>query len=61
MLEVKNLTFAYGDHLVLDDISFSLDKGEMIAVLGANGAGKSTMFRCILGLFRKYQGDVLFG
>ncbi len=59
MLEVKNLTFSYGKHLVLDNVSFSLSKGEMIAVLGANGAGKSTMFRCILGLFRHYDGEVL--
>lgn len=60
MLEARNLTFAYGDHLVLDDISFSLNEGEMIAVLGANGAGKSTMFRCLLGLFRNYKGEVFY-
>lgn len=60
MLEARNLTFAYGDHLVLDDISFSLNECEMIAVLGANGAGKSTMFRCLLGLFRNFKGEVLY-
>lgn len=59
MLEVRNLSFSYGKHQVLNDISFTLDQGEMIAVLGANGAGKSTMFRCLLGLFRNYSGKVL--
>ena len=49
-IEVKNLSFAYGDRQVLYDISFSAHKGEFLSILGPNGVGKSTLFRCVLGL-----------
>jgi iron complex transport system ATP-binding protein len=58
-LELRSLSFAYGDHPVLEDISFSLGQGELLGVLGPNGSGKSTLFRCILGLEKKYSGQVL--
>jgi len=58
-LEVKNLSFAYGEHRVLEDISFTLEQGEFLSVLGPNGVGKSTLFRCILGLLTAYQGKIL--
>lgn len=58
-IAVKNLSFAYGSHKVLEDISFTAHEGEMVYVLGANGAGKSTLFRCILGLTDSYGGKVL--
>ena len=50
-LEVSNLSFAYSKRgrPILDDVSFSVKKGDLLAVLGPNGVGKSTMFRCILG------------
>ena len=58
-LEVKNLSFAYRDHPVLQDISFDTRPGEFLSVLGPNGVGKSTLFRCILGILRDYQGEIL--
>ena len=58
-LEARSLSFAYGDHQVLEEISFSLGQGELLGVLGPNGSGKSTLFRCILGLEKGYSGQVL--
>ena len=61
ILEVKDLSFSYHRHAVLSDISFSADEGEFLSVLGANGVGKSTMFRCILGLMKDYSGTIRIG
>ena len=58
-IEVKNLSFSYGDRPVLHDISFSVGKGEFLSILGPNGVGKSTLFRCMLGLLSGYTGQVL--
>lgn len=58
-IEVKNLNFSYGDRQVLHDISFSAHKGEFLSILGPNGVGKSTLFRCVLGLLSGYTGQVL--
>jgi len=60
-LEVRNLSFAYGEHRVLEDVSFTLDKGEFLSVLGPNGVGKSTLFRCILGRLEGYGGTITSG
>ncbi|MBR6787100.1 MAG: ABC transporter ATP-binding protein [Clostridia bacterium] len=57
-LSVQNLSFAYGAHEVLKDISFDLKPGEFLSVLGPNGVGKSTLFRCILGLLTDYKGKI---
>ena len=58
-IEVNNLSFSYGDRPVLHDISFSVDKGAFLSILGPNGVGKSTLFRCVLGLLSGYTGQVL--
>ena len=58
-IEVKNLSFSYGDRPVLHDISFSVERGEFLSILGPNGVGKSTLFRCVLGLLSGYTGQVL--
>lgn len=60
-IDVKNLSFAYGKRSedVLKDITFSAKEGDLLAVLGPNGVGKSTMFRCILGFLNKYRGTIL--
>lgn len=58
-IEVKNLSFSYGDRPVLHDISFKVKKGEFLSILGPNGVGKSTLFRCVLGLLSGYTGQVL--
>ena len=49
-MNVENLSFSYGERAVLRDISFSAQYGEFLSVLGPNGVGKSTLFRCMLGL-----------
>lgn len=58
-IEVKNLSFSYGTNAVLHDISFSVEKGAFLSILGPNGVGKSTLFRCVLGLLSNYTGQVL--
>ena len=58
-IEVKNLSFSYGDRPVLHNISFKVEKGEFVSILGPNGVGKSTLFRCMLGLLSGYSGEVL--
>ena len=50
MLDVKNLSVVYGKHQALTDISISVDTGELVVILGANGAGKSSLLRALAGL-----------
>ena len=57
-LEVKDLSFSYGDNKVLNNVSFSSSGGEAIAVLGPNGVGKSTFFKCILGFLPIGKGKI---
>ncbi|MDO5845066.1 MAG: ABC transporter ATP-binding protein [Methanocorpusculum sp.] len=59
-IDVQNLEFAYGKHspLVLKDVSFSTNDGDLLAVLGPNGVGKSTLFKCILGFVKNYSGEI---
>ena len=58
-IQVENLSFSYGSHEVLKDVSFTIPDGELVGVLGPNGVGKSTLFRCILGLNTGYTGTIL--
>ncbi|OGF63395.1 hypothetical protein A2926_03880 [Candidatus Giovannonibacteria bacterium RIFCSPLOWO2_01_FULL_44_40] len=57
VLEVKNLKVVYDRDVALDNISFSLERGEALAVIGPNGSGKTTLFRAILGAVG-YNGDI---
>jgi len=59
-LSVKNLYVAYGDLIAVKNVSFSVNKGEVTALLGANGAGKSSIARCISGLLVPKSGSILF-
>lgn len=58
-LSVDHLSFSYGDREVLRDVSFSLKEGDLLSILGPNGVGKSTLFRCILGLLSGYSGEIV--
>lgn len=56
---VENLDFSYGNHQILHGLSFEIPDGMLVNVLGPNGVGKSTLFRCILGLNQNYSGAVM--
>ena len=61
MLEVKDISFAYGNHRPLfKDLSFTLNRGEILRITGSNGKGKSTLMKCLLGLLTADKGEVLF-
>ncbi|OGW91965.1 MAG: ABC transporter ATP-binding protein [Omnitrophica bacterium RIFCSPHIGHO2_02_FULL_63_14] len=60
MLELKHVYTHYGQVECLKGVSFRVDKGEIVALLGANGAGKSTVLKTISGLVRPSAGEVLF-
>jgi branched-chain amino acid transport system ATP-binding protein len=60
-LEIENLSVFYGSAQAVDGFSMSLDRGEMLALIGANGAGKSTLFKAICGLVPARSGDILLG
>lgn len=59
-LEVKNLTKTYGEKTVVDNLSFTLQEPGVYALLGTNGAGKTTSIRMILGMLAKDSGEVLW-
>lgn len=56
---MNQLSFSYGSHEVLKEVSFSARYGEFLSVLGPNGVGKSTLFRCMLGLLAPSQGEIV--
>jgi phospholipid/cholesterol/gamma-HCH transport system ATP-binding protein len=58
-IEVKDLTIGYGDFIVLENLNFSVGKGEIFAILGGSGCGKSTILKHIVGLHKPVAGDIL--
>ncbi len=60
LLEVKELSVAYGDVRALWDVSLEVEEGSIVALVGTNGAGKTTLLKTISGLLRSLQGQVLF-
>ena len=59
LLEVNNLSFHYvRGREIFHDVSFSLEKGEVLSIIGNNGAGKSTLLNCVAGLFRPSKGRI---
>jgi len=58
-IEVRNITKFYGEQKALNDVSFTLKKGEIVGFLGPNGAGKSTMMKIITGYLKASEGSVL--
>ena len=59
MLEVKNIVKKYGTNTAVNNLSFTVDDGEIFGLLGENGAGKTTTFRIIMGLLEANSGEVL--
>lgn len=60
MLDIKNIDVFYGDVQVIWDVSFEVKKGEVVALIGANGAGKSTTLKTVSGILRPRKGEILF-
>ncbi len=60
MLEVRALNAAYGQAHILFDLGFEVKKGEVVVLLGRNGAGKSTTLKALIGLIRPLSGEVTF-
>jgi ABC-type branched-subunit amino acid transport system ATPase component len=56
MLEVSNLSVAYGKHLALSNVALNVARGEIVVVLGANGAGKSTLLKAVAGVVAPKPG-----
>jgi phospholipid/cholesterol/gamma-HCH transport system ATP-binding protein len=59
IIEVRGLTAAYGDDVILKDVSFEVTRGEVFVVLGGSGCGKSTLLKHLIGLYRLASGEVL--
>jgi phospholipid/cholesterol/gamma-HCH transport system ATP-binding protein len=60
LVELRNLTFGYGERVILDNISLSVPRGKVTALMGASGGGKTTILRLIGGQNRAQSGQVLF-
>ena len=57
MLEVANLSLAYGLHRALDGVTLNVGRGEIVTILGANGAGKTSLLKAIAGVVRTLPGQ----
>ncbi len=60
LVELRNLTFGYGERAILDDISLTVPRGKVTALMGASGGGKTTVLRLIGGQIRAQKGQALF-
>ena len=60
MLRVENLDVFHGDAQALDDVSLNIDEGSIVAIVGANGAGKTSLIRTIAGMHRPARGRIAF-
>lgn len=60
LVELRNLTFGYGERVILDDVSLSIPRGKVTALMGASGGGKTTILRLIGGQNRAQKGQLLF-
>ena len=60
VVEIDHLTIQYPDVKAVDDVSFTVNRGDFLGIIGPNGAGKSTLFAAMLGLNTKYKGTIKF-
>lgn len=59
IIQVNNLTVQFGDQIILDDISFSINPGEIFIILGCSGCGKTTLLNQMVGLLQPTTGEIL--
>ncbi len=57
-ISVKNITYGYLQKRVINNINFSVNRGEVISLLGPNGSGKTTLLKMILGLYKPHTGQI---
>ena len=60
MLEVRNIEASYGQSQVLFGMSFTVNEGEVVSLMGRNGMGKTTTIRAIMGMIRAHAGSISF-
>ena len=60
VLDIKHLSKSFGSNEVLKDINFSVNKGEVVSIIGSSGSGKSTLLRCINLLERPSSGKIIY-
>lgn len=60
LLSVNNLSVGYKGLLAIQDVSFEVKRGEVVSLIGSNGAGKTTMLKAILGLLKPIKGEIRF-
>ncbi|WP_041083059.1 ABC transporter ATP-binding protein [Thermotoga profunda] len=61
LLEIQGVTMKFGSLIANDNVSFTVNEGEIVSLIGPNGAGKTTLFNCISGFYKPFSGRVLFG
>ncbi|MES2003267.1 MAG: ATP-binding cassette domain-containing protein [Bacteroidota bacterium] len=60
MIEIKNIVKQFGDRVILEDISAVMESGKCNLIIGTSGSGKTVLTKCMVGLFRPDQGDILY-
>lgn len=60
VLKIENLTLAYNNKKILDDINLSMKKGDVVTILGPNGGGKTSLVKVVAGINKNYTGSVIF-
>ncbi|MGL4385747.1 MAG: ATP-binding cassette domain-containing protein, partial [Flavobacterium sp.] len=60
MLEVQNISFAYTDKAIIQNVDFTVEKGQNIALIGESGCGKSTLLKLIYGIYDLNEGKIFF-
>ena len=60
-IRVQNLTMAYGDHVIMRDLNFTVDRGDIFIIMGGSGCGKSTLMKIMVGLKEPAKGKVFYG
>ena len=60
LIKLENISFSFGNRQILEDISFKINQGEILGILGPNGVGKSTIFNLITGLIKPDYGKISF-
>lgn len=60
IISCAHIEFSFGEHEILHDVSFSVQRGEVVALVGSNGVGKSTLLKIIAGKIKPYEGTITF-